>query len=328
MNINEDNHGRALLIKGKTGLGNRILSALTGCALADYLGRTPYIDWRDGLYIPKGENLYPLLFEDKYHNDPRELDHCLDVAPPIWIGRISQHPIDLVNEFFPTQHSSLTLYRKLSIPLNGKDVDSEVAVFWSYVSKMRKVRQHFDGNRRARLQQSNQMERRFINEFFTPIEKISKLADDFISSMNKPIVGIHIRYTDVKSPLESTLRKIAHVQKKIDNPSFFLSTDSLEVEEIVKKNFKDVRTISKYYDAQGFPLHERPTLVTKNPLAEAQNALLDMIILSRCEKIIFSSRSTFAQVACIIGQHKGEDRIDIDRYNPVVAFKKFIQSLI
>jgi hypothetical protein len=37
---------KILLIKGKGGLGNRILSAVCGLIYADLSGRTPVIDWR------------------------------------------------------------------------------------------------------------------------------------------------------------------------------------------------------------------------------------------------------------------------------------------
>jgi hypothetical protein len=62
-----------LLIKGKGGLGNRMLSAVCGLALADLTGRTPIIDWRDGSYAPIGTNAYPLLFPNAHHSEMRNL---------------------------------------------------------------------------------------------------------------------------------------------------------------------------------------------------------------------------------------------------------------
>lgn len=53
-----------LLIKGKGGFGNRILSAATGIVIAELTDRIAIIDWRDGEYMPRGTNAYPLLFED------------------------------------------------------------------------------------------------------------------------------------------------------------------------------------------------------------------------------------------------------------------------
>ena len=130
-------HGTSLVIKAKGGLGNRMLSAITGLVLADLAGRNPYIDWRDGMYLAPGENLYPSLFDAAWMDDVTALDHETDVAPEIWSGRLAEHPVDVIRKHFPKQHQHPLLYRRLSVDFGGSDDNRKVGVFWSYLPKLR-----------------------------------------------------------------------------------------------------------------------------------------------------------------------------------------------
>jgi len=62
-----------VLIKGKEGLGNRILSALTGILYAEISGRKIYIDWSDDVY--SNEDYFPVIGKDAYW----ELTYALSV---------------------------------------------------------------------------------------------------------------------------------------------------------------------------------------------------------------------------------------------------------
>ena len=86
---------RTLVIKGKGGLGNRILSAISGLVYADLSGRKPVIDWRDGSYAPLGENAYPLLFQSPIGDEAiggATMDDGADVCPAIWAGNLNRQP--------------------------------------------------------------------------------------------------------------------------------------------------------------------------------------------------------------------------------------------
>ena len=117
-----------------------MLSAITGVVLAELGHRVPVIDWRDGMYIEQGRNLYPLLFNDPVGIDPAQFDDERDVNPGLWAGRLADQPIDIVNERFPRSHKSPFVYRKLSVDLAGIDPPAKVGVFWSYLPKMLRLR--------------------------------------------------------------------------------------------------------------------------------------------------------------------------------------------
>ena len=60
--MNEDKY---LIVKGLAGLGNRMLSALTGILYARLSGRRLIIDWRDPTYSSDGSNAGAILLGHK-----------------------------------------------------------------------------------------------------------------------------------------------------------------------------------------------------------------------------------------------------------------------
>ena len=52
-----------VLVKGKAGLGNRMLSAMTGVLYAMLSQRNLVVDWSDSTYSDDGQNVFPKLFK-------------------------------------------------------------------------------------------------------------------------------------------------------------------------------------------------------------------------------------------------------------------------
>ena len=123
---------RTLVIKGKGGLGNRILSAISGLVYADLSGRKPVIDWRDGSYAPLGENAYPLLFQSPIGGEAiggATMDDGADVCPPIWAGNLNRQPQDMIDTYMPRSHSNPWGYRRLCVDLKRVDQSQAVAIY-------------------------------------------------------------------------------------------------------------------------------------------------------------------------------------------------------
>ena len=60
-----------LVIKGsRTGRGDRIRAVLVGLLYAEVSNRCVYVDWRDGMYGPAGENVLRGAVDDTTVNDP------------------------------------------------------------------------------------------------------------------------------------------------------------------------------------------------------------------------------------------------------------------
>lgn len=317
--------GKVLVIKAKGGLGNRMLSAVTGALLARLNGRTPYIDWRDGMYLALGENLYPYLFEADGRDNVAQFDGCEEVAPAIWSGRMAMHPTNLVHEMFPNQHQDPFLYRKMSIDLQGSDPPEWVGVYWSYVPKLKRLKVRLSRSPEFAGQSEDDIMSTMLAECFQPVREVREQVDALFAAMPTPVIGVHIRFTDRKVPLPKILARLDALKRKQPGATIFLATDSKEAQDAILARFPDVRTIDKALATDGAALHVASGEFT-DPVAEARNALVDMVALSRCDWLLHSSHSTFSVTAALLGRIPHERQVDVDRYNPKVKFKQFIQA--
>ncbi len=316
---------KALVIKAKGGLGNRMLSAVTGLVLARLNNRKPYIDWRDGMYVEVGENLYPLLFDAGWMEDITALDGETDVAPAIWSGRLNKQPVDIIRSEFPGKHQDPLLYRRLSIDLKRDDPPEAVGVFWSYLPKLKRLR--------SRLRRSPEFARKpqdtimsdMLDEYFRPVAGVRGQVDVIMGEIASPVIGVHIRFTDRKVPLDKIISKLAKLKERQPAATIFLATDSSEAQDAILARFPDAKTIDKALATDGRALHFSAGGFS-DPVIEARNALVDMVALSRCDWLLHSRHSTFSVTAALIGRIPKNRQIDIDRTNFKVRMKQFLQA--
>lgn len=316
---------RVLVIKAKGGLGNRILSAVTGCVLADLIDRVPCIDWRDGMYLNRGQNLYPELFEAHAGADPARHDTVTKVTPAVWSGKMDQHPADIIRELYPNSHSSPFIYRKLCIDLDRPDPDPPVAVFFSYLPKMRRLRRRLARSPNFRTVPENQIIRDILNLHFRPVAAVRQLVDDLMLQIPRPVIGVHIRYTDRKVPLPKILQQIERLRGTDPHAVIFLATDSAEAQEVVTTRFDRVLTLPKVLRTGGAALHIN-SMAHSDPLGEARAALADMLALSRCNWLVHSRHSTFSVAAALLGGIAEHRQFDVDRHNAKVVLKRWFQA--
>ncbi|MDJ0641451.1 MAG: nodulation protein NodZ [Erythrobacter sp.] len=316
---------RALVIKAKGGLGNRMLSAVTGCVLAELNGRTPYIDWRDGMYVAPGENLYPLLFDASWMGDLTAFDDAHEVAPAPWSGHMKEQPVDIIRRDFPKSHRNPLLYRKLSIDLIGPDPEQQIGVFWSYLPKLQRLAGRMAKHHRFAGRSIDDITSDFLDRYFRPIEVVQKEVDRIFGDRPGPVIGVHIRFTDRKAPLPKIVRELERLAAQLPDANIFLATDSAEAQEAVLSRFPDTLSIDKALASDETALHFASG-VFSDPLAEARNALIDMMALARCDRLVHSRYSTFSVAAALIGRIPKSKQVDVDRLNPKVAIKQFIQA--
>ena len=314
---------RILLIKAKGGFGNRILSAATGVVLAQLAGRTAIVDWRDGEYLPKGVDAYPALFEAPLARSPADFDARTDVLPRIWAGRLDQHPTDLIHRFFPNDHSNPLIYRKLSIDLARPSVDSPIAVFWSYLPKMSRLSRQVRRSIEFQHQSLDDVTRAAIGRYFRPNKRVRSEVGALFDGRERPIVGVHVRYTDRKVSLKRIFAEVGKLRKRMPAAKIFLATDNQGVQERFRQRFSGVFVIEKVLGDDANSLHEH--VVLEDPLHEAENALIDMWALSRCDWLVHSRHSTFSVAAAVIGGIPASRQRDIDGWNPRVVLKRWFQ---
>ncbi|MFC3100244.1 hypothetical protein [Altererythrobacter lauratis] len=316
---------RALVVKAKGGLGNRMLSGVTGCVYADLHGRVPCIDWRDGMYVPQGENLYPLLFESSASGDPSLYDSADVAAPAIWSGQMDRQPVDLIRAHFPKAHRSPFVYRKLCVDLSAPDPAADVAVFWSYLPKMPRLAARLARDPRFAGQSEDAIAARYLDRFFNPVAEVRDSVDALFAAIGKPVIGVHIRFTDRKAPLPAILARIDALRRANPDAALFLATDSQEAQDAVLARHGDAFSLPKTLASDGAALHFSSSSFA-DPVAEARAALADMWALSRCQWLVHSRHSTFSVCAALMGRIPEDRQHDVDRFNIKVVTKRWFQA--
>lgn len=301
---------RYLVIKAKSGLGNRILSAVTGLVYADLSGRKALIDWRDGTYAPAGINAYPLLFDSPLSSDLDALQGIDDISPPIWKGYLDSHPSEMVSKFHPHHHRNPFIYRYYIVNLLNLQDPSKIAVYWSYVGKISRMKRLINSFPPLRNKSLEEIYTDYIAKYFQPKPHIINAVNACIADDVRPVLGVHIRYTDLRVPLAKILFEIDEAFNRSSKYRLFLATDNQEIEKTIRSRYKSTFTNEKWFaDDQTF-LHHNP----RNPdrLREAERAIIDMWSLSRCDKLIFSSNSTFSYTSKLLGRFSSNDAIDVE----------------
>ena len=316
---------KILLIKAKGGLGNRILSAVNGLIFADLTQRRAVIDWRDGSYAPLGENAYPLLFKSESSREVEEFDNFDEVvSPKIWQGNLSLTPQDMIEKFMPRDHSNPMAYRRLCTNLDRLDTPNEIAVFWSYLPKFSRIQKHLNQDSRFRNRNLNDIISHYLNLYFMPNAYILREVEGALESIGSPNIGLHIRYTDRKISLKKVKKALRNRLLVTPNAKIFLATDNAAVQSEIRSEFENVFTIDKYLPNDGSRLHWPTSDIKK--IREAENALIDMWVLSRCEYLIYSRHSTFSVTSSYLGGIPENRLYDVDMFSPNVVFKRFIQK--
>lgn len=133
-----------------------------------------------------------------------------------------------------------------------------------------------------------------LNEI-KPTEEIEMRVRTILDSyQGKHIIGVHIRRTDNKDSIQhSPIRLFAEKMRECldNNPDvvFYLATDDKEVEKEMSAEFPTVTHIC-FSDEK-----------SRRTEAGMKDAYVDMLCLSRCEKIYGSYGSTFSKMASVIG---------------------------
>lgn len=130
--------------------------------------------------------------------------------------------------------------------------------------------------------------------FLKPSAAIEQKGAAVFSRISGKTVGVHIRRTDhadaiANSPLELFYERM---QKEISeqDADFYITTDDRTVEEELRTMFPAERLI--FYEEK---------LIDRDSKAGIEDALIDMLALSKCSRILGSYKSTFSLIPSIMG---------------------------
>lgn len=321
---------RLVLVKGTGGLGNRMLSMLTASLFASAAKRRLLVDWRDPIFTGRSgmaPDLFCELFDSPLVDRLPDSNDSQSVAPKLWLGRLDETLAVVGREHDPLFFKKFGSFRDLGISLRRVDYPEDVLVFWSWREVIRPLRPHLTKiDSRYRTMSNTEILRDAAQRYLRPCERINSILDKFVAEhFRGRMLGLHIRATDLQAPVEKLIRFADRIVRQQKCDGVFLSTDNGDVEERVKRLLPNVVTTPKQLPKGAIPLHYDPEC--QDRIERATQALVDMLLLSRCPNLVYASRSSFGFVANIFAPPQ-QAAVDVDRFNPVIQTKQYIQSWV
>jgi len=246
------------------------------------------------------------------------------LKPELWTGRIHLPVREIISQEYPNSHSDPLIYRKLSAPLTSKCLNNSAEIFWSYTSKYGRIK-HFLAPQIRALGRDKVLGS-VLKEYFSPPSKVMESVNELLSGRENKTLGVHVRYTDLKVPLERLVEKVKVELSKFEYRSIFLATDSRHAEEIFRHKFDNVVTHAKRYSNNNMQLHRVST--KSRSVDDAFSALIDMFALSRCAGLVYCSRSTFSETSRLLGSFDSSRLVDVDKHNLLVRAKRVLQDYL
>lgn len=313
-----------LLIKAKGGMGNRILCLLSGLLYAEISKRRPIVDWTDTTYSDDGENAFQHFFADTGIGALSELPAEATVTPSIWDGHLDWSVSQMMHKYSPDSHSSPLIYRKYCCDLKVDRHDQDVAVYWSYVPKIQKMRSHLVGEFAAYSKMSEiEILRDVLRRRLVLAADILEQVDEFaLRYLSGPSIGLHIRHTDLKIPLRLFEAQLEKITSSTGEETIFLATDDPNVEHRFQSRFSNVVVTEKWFPDDGQHLHQNPTCPDK--IKAGHEALADIYLLACCKQLIYGRSSTFSFISRLICDIAADQIFDVERHRPIAIAKRLV----
>lgn len=328
MSSNDKNITKYLVVKAKGGMGNRMLSAVTGIIYGQLTGRTVVVDWRDGAYSNDGSNTFSKFFTCAAVYPESALLQDGTIRPKIWEGKLHKSMSKMLCEYDPDKHRSIVIHRKYSVDVRRLDYDEDIIVFWYYTGRIRALKGHLRNRQNgfAGLDTTGII-RKVLTEQMKLSDEVRQHIDEY-KATNWPerVIGVHIRHTDRITSLAKYEKHLYRFLKRYPDAHIFLATDNRQVNQDYRKRFKNVFSTPKWFPENMASMHQNVNCPDK--IANGIEALVDMYLLAECDCLIYSGYSTFSLISRVLSDAQPENIVNIDRFNVKVRLKKLIRELV
>lgn len=261
-----------ITIKPYGGLGNRIRSVDSAIALAECTGKKLRVIWDANaeLNCPFSE-----LFKE---SDKFELKEISTMYFPRKINEKISILLHKLSINYPFSYDSI---------LHESDISRLKSENYNFCDQKRFDRIYININ-------GSFLTPKEPYKYFKPVKSIESRVEDLSKEFASYTVGVHIRRTDnkmaiINSPLERFIDLMTQEKSRNEKVKFFLSTDSPETEKIVVERFPDDIIVNKKE-------------LRRNRKQGIQDALVDLLCLSKTSSIIGSYWSSFTEVASEMGR--------------------------
>jgi len=317
-----------VVVKGKAGMGNRMLCALTGLLYAQLSGRRLIIDWSDFTYSNDGSNAFFRYFQSPLCDPDWAIPPTEAVWPEIWQGRLSESANNLLDDLDPDKHAKPTIYRKYSFDVGRLDYPQDVLVMWCFSHLIPRLRRHFPSKLPELVRLSDiQILTKLLNEQMTLADDLQQRVDGLAAELIEPgTIGVHVRFMDRRTSLQSFLREVDRLKEQTPEAPIFLATDNAEAQRVFRERYDKVRVTEKWFPEGGVSMHQNQECPDRE--VNAIEALTDMYLLARCSALVYPSSSTFSWISRLVSGLPEGQVIDVERRDPVIRAKKLARSLI
>jgi hypothetical protein len=314
------NKQKYILVKGSSGLGNRILAAATAILYGQITQRKVIIDWSDGSYSENGVNVFHIYFQNSSIATLQDLPITDSVYPQIWQGNLHRPFGALKNEL------QLQGYSDMSFDVKKIYYSEEILVFCSYNSKIHEMRELFINDFTYLKKMTNPEILKIIisQNFklqFDLRERVEQFKKQHFSNYN---IGVHIRYSDMKISLDQLYQQVVKVQQKYKKANIFLATDSQKILQDFQNTYDNVIVTDKWFSPSGQRLHQNWD-ECPDKIENGRQALLDLYLLAECDSLIFSSQSSFGYVASLLS--KSNKLYDLEKPSQMEKIREKISQL-
>ncbi len=320
-----------LILKGCAGLGNRLVTLSNAIEYCKRNERILYVDWSDGLYGLKGENIFYKYF--KINNLPHVTSlpdlqpGTFSINPKIWYKTgIDAALYDNYTYGLPKLNKYV---KERFLPGKGKLRNARGYFYYQgkpYEEKVKRSNISYLlsllNNRDIPLGgflKDNLKEDIVIFSDYQPIyypqnivnhltlnPELENLINDF-SEQNQlyEAIGIHVRATDRK--VEDALLLIKNKLSKIDQDKessvIFLATDNKKIEDEFEQAGSKVVKYPKFIPdidaAVGGGIHHWAKKNDQFDKAEIilKESIIDIWLLSKCRYLLYMGNSSFSKIA-------------------------------
>lgn len=334
-----DKKDKVVIVKGIAGLGNRLRCVAAAMEYAASTGRLIYVDWKDGMFAPEGENAFNRYFEIynfPYANDFSELS--LDTFYPSVYAKL---PMDnSIYNYFEKEQIKNRFVRKgmhymfkilHALPVSNSTVCKMSLFYQAFVLK-KEYQQKFNEKEQfafgAHLDKGREEDAVIYCDnipFYKQVTlkrhvrlkpEIQERVDKFVleQQLDKDTVGVHVRASGKKcyGNIQKFIAKLKTFNTEKGIKRVFLCTDNAEIEELFKKEFPDsIVTQPKYLPEikegeTGIHDLARDSKDANLQKRLTDEAVIDMFALSKVTYLFYQFGSTFSEISAVY--HKNKDK--------------------
>lgn len=323
-----------IIVKGIAGIANRILTILNAMIYAEVTNRKLFIDWGDGVYSNEKINIFDNLFDCSVAEKEIKIKKDSTVLPIIWKNNIKKDVITLFNEnTLWRKYNSEEIKKKYSIDISKTDIGEDILIFVDYMFNFKKIENYLDKIPNSWPKDSEGIQKFLLKNNIKPSIDISRKINEFkINNFTDNTVGVHVRYTDnmkkvhrkyMGVDIDSYFPVINEILKKKPESKIFLSTDNKKVIELFKEKYTNLIFTNKFFPDDCVAIH---SVKNFDKLKIAEEAIIDLYLLSLCDQLIYSSGSSYGSLSLLLSNIEKDNTFDLNPQDKKIILKKTILS--